>query len=175
MGANGFWDPNCSFNAASKGSTQSQSRNRSYKAKTIGHFLKKINIMYILFNHNAHFALALRCVSTTHVIMLERSLVVSSSSVSQVSKYRVGRKTLSHFLLQLQNHPTSLFYPHHYCINGVDFLCMFAVNSGSVLLPMSRVTFPTWLLLWSQTNARQIFVVKKYIHFYFFENDQWFR
>ncbi len=79
--------PNCSFFAASKGALYYPSRRiRVLSSETIGHFLKKIQIIYILFNHKFSsstykFSITNSVHDLTHyVITLERSHVVSSSS-----------------------------------------------------------------------------------------------
>ncbi len=120
--------------------------------------------MYIPFTHKC-----LSCSSSAvrmrdfmlHVIMLERSCVVCSSSVYFVQNGWVGLKTPSHFLLQLQNRASKPFF-----VKGIWLsLHVRFVNNGSVLPPTSRVTFPMWL---SRASARWAFVVKKYIHYFFF-------
>ncbi len=71
---------------------------------------------------------------------------VISSSVYCV-KFRVGWKTPYPFLLQLQNCPTTLFYrPVIFFVKRIWLsLHVCFVNTGSVVPPMSRVTFPMWL------------------------------
>ncbi len=89
--------PNCSFNAASKGWGI-----RVLSSETIGHFLKNKIQLNILFNHKCSsctFSAMLFVYHFTHdVIKLEKSHVVSSSSVYSGSK-RKGRakKSISYF------------------------------------------------------------------------------
>ncbi len=102
------------------------------------------------------------------VIKLESDAQLVLRLCTPVQKGRVGWKTPSHFLLQLQIVRCRCFT--FFCKGCLIYsLHIHFVNTGSVLPPTSRVTFPTWLCnAWSRASTRRVFVVKMYIFFFFF-------
>ncbi len=124
-------------------------RIRVLSSKTIFVFQKnKINIRYFL-TTNTSLALALWLLLGNHV---ERSHTLVLCLCTSVQKGRVGWKTPSNFLLQLQNRPTSCFT--FLCKGRLTFfarsLCKHWVGNSSV-----------WPFL-CDTNV------------FFFENDRYF-
>ncbi len=110
---------------------------RVLSSEMIGQYKKKEK-RYTLFNH--------KCSSCTSSAMerLESRwkghtwLILHLCTSVQIG--RAGRKTTSHYLLQLQNRQISLFYFYFYFFYDVWLaLHVCFVNTGSVLPPTSRV------------------------------------